>query len=95
MAHGQGVRVLRSQCWVEPGESGEAPETEDLAFLSWGMRSPRPEAETWRLPWGAGCGAGGSENGQGRGAKPNLCPGEVQQLGQWPGGRGGGGPLSK
>lgn len=36
---------------------------------------------------------GGGENGQGRGAKPNRCPGEVQQLGQGAGEEGS--PLRK
>ena len=58
VAHGQGVRVLQPRCWAERGESEEAPGAEDLTFLSWGMRSRRPEAETWRLPWGAGQGGG-------------------------------------
>ena len=64
VARGQGVCVLWSQCWAEQGESGEGPEAEDLAFLSWGLRSPRPETETWHLPWGAGCGAGAVRMGR-------------------------------
>lgn len=65
-----GTRTECSCCGPSVGWSWEnlreAPEAEDLAFLLGDEKLFGP-AETWRLPWGAGCGARGSENGQGRG----------------------------